>query len=212
MNYKGWSTASSFSAWSVTGARGCNCFLKMTRSKSLFGFDQNFDRVPMIEDIGNNNHNHNHNSNNNHNSSDNNDKSINAKCWMTRDNQTPLFRWNDAKANRASKISMLSLLLWKNPSNWLMKYLDWTERVQIQLWTHTGSQTQDLSFEVSKWRSTVESILALQPQVWFLAFRRIFLSMLLRFIDSTAWNSWHWPYNVNWTQLILASGKLVLQK
>ena len=107
MNYKGWSTASSFSAWSVTGARGCNCFLKMTLSKSLFGFDQNFDRVPMIEDIGNNNR------NNNNNHSGNNDKSINAKCWMTRDNQTPLFRSNDAKANRASKISMLSLLLWK---------------------------------------------------------------------------------------------------
>ena len=50
-----------------------------------------------------------------------------------------------------------------------------------------------------------------QPQVWFSAFPRIFLLILLRFIGSTAWNTGQMLDNVNRTYLVLASGKLLQQ-
>ena len=36
--------------------------------------------------------------------------------------------------------------------------------------------------------------------------------MSLRLMDGAAYNSGQWPNNVDWTHLVLASGKLVLQK
>ena len=55
-------------------------------------------------------------------------------------------------------------------------------------------------------------LLAQQPQVQLLVFPRIFLYMLLRFIDSTAKNSGQRLDNVNQTHLVvLASGKLELK-
>ena len=55
-------------------------------------------------------------------------------------------------------------------------------------------------------------LLIQQPRVQFLAFPRIFLFMLLRFIDGTAKNSGQRLDNVKQTNLELASSKLVLQK
>ena len=62
--------------------------------------------------------------------------------------------------------------------------------------------------------STEVAYLLLTQQHWvqFLAFPRIFLLMLLTFIDWTAQNSGQRLDNVNKTHLVLASGKLVLQK
>ena len=50
------------------------------------------------------------------------------------------------------------------------------------------------------------------PHVRFLTFPRIFLQMLLRFIAGTASNIGRRLDNVHQTHLVLASGKLVLQK
>ena len=58
------------------------------------------------------------------------------------------------------------------------------------------------------------SKLARQPAVLglILGAAKNFILMLLRFIDGTAWNSRQRLNNVNRTHLVLASGKLVLQK
>ena len=56
------------------------------------------------------------------------------------------------------------------------------------------------------------SLLNQQPRVRFSAFQRIFILMLVRFVDGTAKNSRHKLDNYNPTYLVLASGKLVLQK
>ena len=54
-------------------------------------------------------------------------------------------------------------------------------------------------------------LLSQQPRVQFSVSPRIFLLMLLRFIDGTAYNSGQRHDNVNPTHLVLASGNLVLQ-
>ena len=54
-------------------------------------------------------------------------------------------------------------------------------------------------------------LLTQQPWVRYSVFPRIFLLMLLRFIDSTALNIGQILEYVNWTHLALASGKLILQ-
>ena len=53
-----------------------------------------------------------------------------------------------------------------------------------------------------------------QPQVQFLAVRRLFLLLLLRFIDVTAKNSGQSLENISRTHLVLASGilQLILHK
>ena len=55
-------------------------------------------------------------------------------------------------------------------------------------------------------------LLTQQPQALFLALPRIFLLMLLRFIDDAAQNSGQRLDNVNRTQLVVASGKLIHKK
>ena len=55
-------------------------------------------------------------------------------------------------------------------------------------------------------------LLTQQPQARFSAFSRLFLLMLLRLIDGTAYNSGQRLDNVDRTHLVLVSGKLGLQK
>ena len=61
-------------------------------------------------------------------------------------------------------------------------------------------------------REVAYLLLTQQPWVQFLAFPRIFLLMLFRFIDSAALNKGQRFDNVNRFDLVLASGKLVLQR
>ena len=63
--------------------------------------------------------------------------------------------------------------------------------------------------------STIDSILASHPAAPGSVLgvpKNLSLLMLLRFIDSTAWNSGQRLYQVNRTHLVLASGKVVPQK
>ena len=61
-------------------------------------------------------------------------------------------------------------------------------------------------------REVAHLLLTQQPRVQFLAYPNFFLLMLLRFIYGTAQNSGQRLHNVKGTHLVLASGKLVLQK
>ena len=96
---------------------------------------------------------------------------------------------------------------WQALSMWIQQSL-WFESIQRE-WNK-----MDGLLEGGGLHSTVVAYLPLtqQPPVWFSALPRIFLLMLLIFIDGTAQNRGPRLDIANWYHPLLASGKIVLHK
>ena len=92
-----------------------------------------------------------------------------------------------------------------------VKHSDWSKFFHVI--SCIQSNSSNLTWGGGQHSTVVAYLLLTQlPWVWFLAFPRIFLLMLLRFINSPDKNSGQRLDTFNQNHLVLASGKIVLRK